>query len=173
MEDSLSSTYLYEHILLVAHCLRIATVLNINEGNNRAIMEACDELRGYAHLTALYRKLVKHLEPREAMDAAIATCMEDGLLVDYLALRRSEVIDLLLAEWKEDEYREMIRREAKEDGFEEGFDEGRTKGFDEGLSKARKEQLAHVATAVRSGIMSASDAASIFGCSEESIAAAM
>ena len=162
-----------------------ATVLNVNEGNNRAIMDACDELRGYAHLTALYRKLVQQMEPREAMDAAVATCMSDGFLVDYLALRRSEVIDMLLAEWKEEEYREMLRREAKEDGYDEGYGEGKKAGYSagekagsssgeqKGRDMTQREFLDRAAAAVRSGVMSASTAASVFGFSEERIAAAL
>lgn len=43
------------------------------------------------------------------MGAAIGACIADGYLVDYLRLRRSEVLDMLLAQWKEEEYRKLLR----------------------------------------------------------------
>lgn len=130
------------------------TVLNVNEGKNSDIMDACRELRGYAHLTALFREFVATKGPRAAMDAAVDSCVHDGFLVDYLRLRRSEVIDMLLTQWKEEEYHELLRREAYEDAYEEArkevygeaFAKGRTDGFEkgreDGFEKGREDGYA-------------------------------
>lgn len=157
------------------------TVLNVNEGQNDGIMESCEALRGYEHLTALYRAFAATMEPRDAMDAAIDACIADSYLVDYLKLRRSEVLDMLLAQWKEEEYRKLLRQEAAEDGYDEGFargeEEGLTAGFARGEESARAcaraETLEHVAKAVRDGELGLSAAASIFGFTEEEVSASL
>ena len=75
-----------------------ATVLNCNEGHNEAIMEACEALRGYAHLIAHERKNRKEhgMDMREAARQAISQCISEGLLADYLIEHRAEVENMLM-----------------------------------------------------------------------------
>ncbi len=55
----------------------MATVLNINEGFNRQIMEACDALRGYAHLVSLIRSFGATMNLDDAIHAAVQQCIAD------------------------------------------------------------------------------------------------
>ena len=94
-----------------------ATVLNVNEGHNMGIMEACETLAGYSHLIELTRSFAQVMSPADAIEAAIEQCIEEGVLRDYLVERRSEVISTFLTEWDEEEYRAFLRRESDRQTF--------------------------------------------------------
>ena len=84
---------------------------------------------------------------------------------------------MLLTEWGEEQYRELLHREAKEDGcsegYDEGYDEGEADGYTKGEADVRKEFLARAADAVRSGALSVSATATAFGFSKEEINGAL
>ena len=119
-----------------------ATVLNCNEGRNQAIMQACETLRGYAHLLALARKReAAGMDLRAAVHDAVFRCIDEGVLADYLTAHREEAEEMLFT--TEDEERAMrvhyaaVEREARE----KGFDEGRSKGLDEGRAEALADSV--------------------------------
>ena len=47
---------------------------------------------------------------------AVDECISNGILVDFLLKNKAGVVNMYLTEWDEDEYREALRREAREDG---------------------------------------------------------
>ena len=143
-----------------------ATVLNINEGKNRELAQACEALAGYAHFLALLREERKNGSSiDEAVDCAISTCIADGYLVDYFAERRAEVRDILLGEMTEAERRELDEHARLRYG-EERFAQGRR----EGEEKGRREEIAHIADAVRSGVLTVDRAVNAFRLTEEELA---
>ena len=96
-------------------------VLNINAGHNEKILEKCDVLRGYAVFVEQVRKhLQTEMTLEDAITAAISFCVENGILVEYLKNKGSEVHNMLFTEFNLDE--------AKEVWFEEGREEGRLEG---------------------------------------------
>lgn len=159
------------------------TVLNVNEGHNTGIMEACETLAGYSHLIGTARHLAHAMEPGDAIAEAIRRCIEAGFLRDYLVERRSEVISSFLTEWDEAEYRAVLKEEAREDGLAEGRAEGRAEGLEEGRAEGRAEGLeegrregeatardqilARVANLYQQGSFDLAMAAQILGITEE------
>ena len=177
----------------------VATVINVNEGHSPEVLEACETLAGYAHFVALTRTYARTHSRSEAVDLAVRKCISEGVLADFFAENRAEVVDLFLTEWDEEKYRDLLRREAEEDGYaagaaagaaagreegrreglregrDEGRKEGRKEGRDEGLregrDEVRSEFLRKAADQVQEGILSPEDAARIFGFSQQEIIA--
>ncbi len=147
----------------------VATVINVNEGHSREILGACEALAGYAHFVALARAYAHTHSRSEAVDLAVRQCMREGVLVDFFAENRAEVIDLFLTEWDEEKYRDLLRREAEEDGYAAGEAEGRKEGRNEGRNEVRSEFLNKAVSQVREGRLTAGDAAGIFGFTQQEI----
>ena len=109
----------------------IVRVLNVNVGHNEKIFEKCDVLRGYAVFIGQVRG---HQRAGMTLEVAIASaidfCVENGILVEYLKDKGSEVRNMLFTEFN--------LEEAKEVWFEEGREEGREEGIEaKGLEIAR------------------------------------
>ena len=79
-----------------------ATVYNVNEGNNKDLMNKCKILREYDLETAI--------------EKAIEYCVSHDVLKDFLLEHKSEVADMLRMEYDETKTMDHI----KEDYFEEG-----------------------------------------------------
>ena len=165
----------------------VATVINVNEGHNPEILDACEALAGYAHFVSLARAFARTYARSEAVDLAVRKCISEGVLADFFIENRAEVVDLFLTEWDEEKYRDLLRREAEEDGYaageaegrkeglkegrKEGLKDGRKEGLKDGRDEVRAEFLQKAADQVREGNLSAEDAASIFGFSQQEITA--
>ncbi|MDR0451640.1 MAG: Rpn family recombination-promoting nuclease/putative transposase [Treponema sp.] len=105
-------------------------VYNINQGHNAPIMSHSKTLEGYSVFIAKVREYERKLKSRdEAMRAAVAECIKEGILKDFLETHAAEVINMLLTEWNWDDafavQREEGREEGREKGREEGLEEGR------------------------------------------------
>ena len=61
------------------------------------------------------------MEKEAAIDAAIDSCINDGILADLLLKHKAEVKDMIWTEYNEEEVYRLMRRDAKEEGLEEGF----------------------------------------------------
>ena len=76
-------------------------MLNINYGHNRALMEKCRRLKEYAVFVNTVRENLKRPLPlREAVSAAVDTCIENNVLRDILLEQKAEVIQKKLAKGK-------------------------------------------------------------------------
>ena len=108
-------------------CLELtATMLNINFGHNRDIMEKCHRLSEYAEFVSRVRESIlegKRLE--EAMENAVASCISDGILSEFLSSHRAEVVNMLWYEYDE----QLHISSEKEISWEEGKEEGRKEGI--------------------------------------------
>ena len=141
----------------------VATVINVNEGHSPELLDACETLAGYAHFVSLARVYARAHSRPVAVDLAVRQCMSEGVLEDFFAENRAEVVDLFLTEWDEEKYRDLLRREAEEDGYAAGEAEGRKEGREEGREEARREFLQKAANQVRQGVLTPEDAENIFG----------
>lgn len=98
-----------------------AVMLNINYGKNKILMDRCQTLKEYAILVSKIRKYQKIYTNLEiAITAAIDECIKENILKDFLLEHKSEVIDMCLTEYNEEEVMEMFRKESYEDGRREG-----------------------------------------------------
>ena len=105
----------------------IATVVNINLGKNQELMERCKTLYGYSYLVAEIRaNLERNWSISEAIDEAVKTCIENGILVEYLTEHRAEVCEMIMTTYNE----ELHNRTLREDGRAAGRLEGRLEGED-------------------------------------------
>ena len=108
-----------------------AVVVNINLGYNMELMEKCKMLKEYAQFIAMIRE---HLETgrdvAEAVDAAIAECIRQGILEQILREEREEVRSMILTEYDEQAHIKSEKEISYEEGKAEGLKEGREEGED-------------------------------------------
>ena len=116
-------------------------VVNVREGKNTALMEACEALAGYAHLVRLVEDNRRAIGLGAAIHRAVERCVAEGYLVDYLTDRMAEVEGMLLTEYDEAATMELLRKEALEDGYNDGYAAGWDEGRDEGRKEGRKKGL--------------------------------
>lgn len=117
-----------------------AVVLNINLGHNRELMEKCSALKQYAQFVACIRDCVQKYQNYETgTKAAVDYCIENGILSDLLLKNKSEVVNMILTEFDEEDYREFLREEARDQGMAEGRAEGMAEGRAEGRAEGKAE----------------------------------
>lgn len=107
------------------------TVLNVNEGHNKELMEHCRMLKDYAQYVGRVRKYIseQNLSLEEAVENAVDECIKEGILADFLKKHRAEVVSVSIFEYnKEDEEKKLRRAE-----FEAGKLEERRKNIREML----------------------------------------
>ncbi len=114
------------------------TVLNINYGRNRALMDKCRKLHDYAWFIAKVRENLKAgLQKEVAVNKAIDEAIRNGILAEYLKKHRGEVLGMTIFEYDEEQHLQTVR----EEGREEGLEEGRKEGYAEAAA-AYQQQLA-------------------------------
>lgn len=111
----------------------VATVLNINWGNNRELMEKCKKLQDYSRFIAVIREqLAKGLTIEDAMSYATRFCIEHEILSDILTQYGGDIMNSILREFDEEEYRKMLEEESRREGFLKGEEAGRKAGLEAG-----------------------------------------
>ena len=93
-----------------------AVLLNINPGKNERLKDACKTLKDYAEYTWRVRQYAEKMTLEDAVDQAIAECIREGILADFLSENRAEAKSVSIYEY--DEERHM--RQTREEGWEEG-----------------------------------------------------
>ena len=66
-----------------------ATILNINVGCNRELMDACKTLADYARYTQLVRDYAEEMPLNQAVERAVTECIREGILEEFLRENRS------------------------------------------------------------------------------------
>lgn len=61
-----------------------ALVLNINQGHNKPLLQACRTLNDYAVYTARVRKYARQTDLEIAVERAIEECIKEGVLANFL-----------------------------------------------------------------------------------------
>jgi len=77
----------------------------------------------------------------DAIAAAVKSCIERDILVYFLEVHASEVLNMLTTEWNWDDAKEVWQEEAKDEGIEIGTAIGETKGVEKGRKKRDEEIL--------------------------------
>lgn len=92
------------------------------------MMEQCRKLEEYAVFIDTIRKFQEEgIGIEQAVDDAIATCIENGVLADILSTHRAEVMDMILTEYDEKRHMEMERDEWLQEGIQQGIQTGEDK----------------------------------------------
>ncbi len=106
-----------------------ALVLNVNYGHNKELMERCKTLKEYAQFIAEIRKnLACGMNAWEAVELAVDECIRNNILAEILRKNRGEIVDSILTEWDEDEYREFLKEESWKEGIKLGEERGKIAG---------------------------------------------
>lgn len=121
----------------------IATVLNINWGKNRALMEKCKKLQDYSQFIATIREqLAEGLDIEDAMRYAVKYCIDHNILSDILTQHGGEIMNSILREFDEEEYRKMLEEESRQEGFLKGqaagMEAGMAAGMEAGMEAGRE-----------------------------------
>lgn len=97
------------------------TMLNINLGKNKELMEQCETLKGYAlfvHKIRTYTDMGENID--NAVERAVNECIQGGILKEFLQKNRAEVMEMSLFDYDEEGVMKLIREEEYEFGLEDG-----------------------------------------------------
>ena len=100
------------------------TVYNINRGNNKELMDACQTLREYALYVERVRIYAKQMPLVEAVEKAVDYCIEAGILAEFLRKNRAKAIKVSIYEYDEELHFRTLKEEGREEGLEEGLEQG-------------------------------------------------
>ena len=137
-------------------------VLNVNQGHNPELMEACHTLWEYAEYTGRVRKYAKEQPIAEAVERAITECIREGILKEFLEKNRREAKKGILKEFLEKNRREAKNvsiyeydqekhiRQEREEAWEDGEKAGRTNHLREQIRKklAKGKTIPEIAEAL-------------------------
>ena len=132
------------------------TMLNINLGNNRELMEKCRTLREYCLFVECIRKYAAEMDIAEAVDRAVTECIRNDILADFLSAQRAEVIAMSIFEYNEEEEMKKIRADEFSVGRETGKEEGKAEGKAEFVLDLL-ENLGEIPDGLRERILSETD----------------
>ena len=108
----------------------VVNLINLNYNKDSEILQRSPSLLGYS-------KLLYHIQEKlkanggalkQAIDEAVQTCMNEGLITDFLQKHSREVTGMLFQEITVEEFAEIRAREAYADGEKAGREEGRSEG---------------------------------------------
>lgn len=95
-------------------------MLNVNQGHNPELMEACHTLWEYAEYTGRVRKYAKDQPIAEAVECAITECIREGVLKEFLEKNRREAKNVSIYEYDQEKHIRQEREEAWEAGERKG-----------------------------------------------------
>lgn len=117
-------------------------MLNVNQGHNPELMEACHTLWEYAEYTGRVRKYAKDQPIAEAVERAIIECIREGVLKEFLEKNRREAKNVSIYEYDQEKHIRQEREEAWEAGREAGEKAGVRKGEENKLKNQIQKKLA-------------------------------
>lgn len=94
-------------------------MLNINAGHNPELMAASHTLWEYAQYTARVRKYAGEMSVSEAVDRAIAECIHENILKEFLEKYQAEAKNVSIYEYDEERHLRQEREAAWEEGKED------------------------------------------------------
>ena len=98
------------------------TMLNINYGKNKKLMEACKPLNEYAWLVDKIRTYQKNKRDLEcAVELALTEMPDDFIIKKFLLLNKAEVKGMFLTEWDQEKVLAQERRDSIKQGINQGI----------------------------------------------------
>lgn len=93
-----------------------ATMLNINAGHNKELLDICPMLNGYAKLIQYIRDNAAMGKEKEmAVEEAVERCIEEGHLEEYLRGHLGEAKDMLLSGFDEEIWKNGLIEKGREE----------------------------------------------------------
>ena len=119
----------------------VVNLINLNYTETNEILQRSPSLLGYSKL--LYHIQAQLMENggdlKQAIDEAVKTCMNEGLITDFLQKHSKEVTGMLFQEITVEEFAEIRAREAYADGEKAGREEGEQVGLARGAAQKERE----------------------------------
>lgn len=105
-------------VIPVKPCLEcVATMLNINYGHNKDLLEECQRLKEYAIFVDTVRQELSSDRPLElAVSSAVDICIRKNILPDILTDQKAEVIQMILETYDKELHDKTLRHEGQEEG---------------------------------------------------------
>lgn len=105
------------------------TMLNINLGHNKELLDKCQTLKEYSIYVDRVRRHAKRMAIEDAVRCAVDECIEEGVLADFLLAQKAEVIAMSIFEYNE----EIELKKIREDEYSLGLEEGKEIGKEIGI----------------------------------------
>ena len=104
------------------------TVLNINAGNNQALLDRCRTLREYMQYVDCVRHYISMpgMLLEDAVAKAVDECIEKDILADFLRRNKAEAMSISIFEYNEVEEKEKMRKAEYAGGYRDGVEKGST-----------------------------------------------
>ena len=109
-------------------------VYNINIDAGSELLEKSPTLRQYSMFVErvrTYSKTKETLAERDMVEI-MESCIEDGILPEFLSNYGREAVGMMFKELTQEEAMEMSRQDGYDLGIEKGIEQGRSEGFAEG-----------------------------------------
>ena len=102
----------------------VVTSFNINARLNQPLLQKCRELSDYSTLIAKVREgCANGLSRRDAIIQAVNWCIDNGVMSDYLYIKRNEVFTMLDWQWNLDDAKAAWKEEGREEGINQRSEE--------------------------------------------------
>ena len=112
----------------------VVKIINISRGRNEEIIKRCKTLAGYSAFVGKVQEYEKEIQNREeAIRKAVKYCLEQNILKDFFTQNATEVINMLMTEWKWEDALAVRYEEGREEGREEGLEITARNALAEGL----------------------------------------
>lgn len=106
--------------------------------DKRELLEKCRRLEEYSEFVSrIHDALGRGMSLKRAIETAMDSCIEKGILKDVLIRQKTEVMHMLLTEFDEKKY----KRSVYQDGYEDGVREGEISGFTKGEEHKMRELI--------------------------------
>ncbi|NDO51334.1 hypothetical protein FMM75_18650 [Lachnospiraceae bacterium MD335] len=94
-----------------------AVVYNLNRGKNDVLLGQCKPLADYMELINRIRDNQRDgMDIKSAVDAAVDSCIADGIMAEFLNKHKAEVTSMCLTEFDEKVFVEGMKEEGREEG---------------------------------------------------------
>ena len=113
--------------------------LNINPGYNEELKKNCPTLLQYTLYVEKVRNYAKEMSVSQAVELAIDTCIQEGILSDFFRENREKVFRMSLFEFNEELHNKNLYEEGREDGYTSGHEDGYTSGREDGYTSGHEE----------------------------------
>lgn len=106
-------------------CIEVtATLINVNYGHNKELMDDCRTLQDYAYFISRIRYHMEKVKNKNdkaakyaAVNNAIDECITQNVLADFLKEHRVEVSNMSIFEYDEEEAKEVFREDGRIEGI--------------------------------------------------------
>ena len=111
------------------------TMININYGRNKKLLNACKPLKEYSWFGDTVRANQETKTLEDAIDAALKEMPDDFVIKPFLLDNKTEVKHMILTEYDEEKILKELAEEHEARGRAEGREEGRAEGRLENLAE--------------------------------------